>query len=155
MVSLIGCGRLSDFPGPRCPLLCQWAPIKDWGLPLSMMHGRITQESLCLVCPCCFLGVSGQVGAACHPAPTKGACLTSKCSSEQCHKIPSNLWGWHPLACVLYFSELPWWLRWLRICLQCRRIQISPWIGKIPWRREWQPIPVFLPGEFTFQLRNH
>ena len=21
------------------------------------------------------------------------------------------------------------------------------WIGKIPWRREWQPIPVFLPGE--------
>ena len=22
------------------------------------------------------------------------------------------------------------------------------WIGKIPWRREWQPTPVFLPGEF-------
>ena len=22
------------------------------------------------------------------------------------------------------------------------------WVGKIPWRREWQPIPVFLPGEF-------
>ena len=23
----------------------------------------------------------------------------------------------------------------------------SPWVGKIPWRREWQPTPVFLPGE--------
>ena len=23
----------------------------------------------------------------------------------------------------------------------------SPWVGKIPWRREWQPSPVFLPGE--------
>ena len=23
----------------------------------------------------------------------------------------------------------------------------SPWIGKIPWRKAWQPIPVFLPGE--------
>ena len=23
----------------------------------------------------------------------------------------------------------------------------DPWIGKIPWRREWLPIPVFLPGE--------
>ena len=23
----------------------------------------------------------------------------------------------------------------------------SPWIGKIPWRRAWQPTPVFLPGE--------
>ena len=22
------------------------------------------------------------------------------------------------------------------------------WIGKIPWRRKWQPAPVLLPGEF-------
>jgi len=22
------------------------------------------------------------------------------------------------------------------------------WVGKTPWRREWQPTPVFLPGEF-------
>ena len=21
------------------------------------------------------------------------------------------------------------------------------WVGKIPWRRRWQPTPVFLPGE--------
>ena len=23
----------------------------------------------------------------------------------------------------------------------------DPWIGKMPWRRKWQPIPVFLPGK--------
>ena len=23
----------------------------------------------------------------------------------------------------------------------------EPWVGKIPWRRAWQPTPVFLPGE--------
>ena len=23
----------------------------------------------------------------------------------------------------------------------------DPWFGKIPWRRAWQPTPVFLPGE--------
>ena len=23
----------------------------------------------------------------------------------------------------------------------------DPWIGKIPWRRAWQPTPVFLSGE--------
>ena len=23
----------------------------------------------------------------------------------------------------------------------------NPWVGKIPWRRAWQPTPVFLPGE--------
>ena len=39
-------------------------------------------------------------------------------------------------------SELRWW----RICLQC-----DPCIGKIPWRREWQLTPVFLPGEFHGQ----
>ena len=27
----------------------------------------------------------------------------------------------------------------------------SPWAGKIPWRRKWQPTPVFLPGEFHGQ----
>ena len=27
----------------------------------------------------------------------------------------------------------------------------EPWVGKIPWRREWQPIPIFLPGEFHGQ----
>ena len=24
-------------------------------------------------------------------------------------------------------------------------------LGSIPWRRKWQPIPVFLPGEFNGQ----
>ena len=23
----------------------------------------------------------------------------------------------------------------------------DPWVGKIPWRRAWQPTPVLLPGE--------
>ena len=27
----------------------------------------------------------------------------------------------------------------------------DPWVGEIPWRREWQPTPVFLPGEFYGQ----
>ena len=33
---------------------------------------------------------------------------------------------------------------------QCRRHKkcgLDPWVGKIPWRRKWQPILVFLPGE--------
>ena len=27
---------------------------------------------------------------------------------------------------------------------QCRRCGFDPWVGKIPWRRKWQPTPVFL-----------
>ena len=32
-----------------------------------------------------------------------------------------------------------------------KRYQFNPWVAKIPWRRAWQPIPVFLPGEFHRQ----
>ena len=32
------------------------------------------------------------------------------------------------------------------IC-QCRRCSFDPWVGKNSWRREWQPILVYLPGE--------
>ena len=28
-----------------------------------------------------------------------------------------------------------------------REIWFNPWVRKIPWRRKWQPTPVFLPGE--------
>ena len=41
---------------------------------------------------------------------------------------------------------------------ECQRIHLpmqetqsygfDPWVGKIPWRRKWQPPPVFLPGKF-------
>ena len=37
---------------------------------------------------------------------------------------------------------------------QCRRHKrhgFDPWVGKIPWRRAWQPTPVFLPGESPWQ----
>ena len=30
----------------------------------------------------------------------------------------------------------------------CRRHGFHCWVGKIPWRKEWQPSPVFLSGEF-------
>ena len=33
----------------------------------------------------------------------------------------------------------------LRIRLQCRRPGFDPWVGKIPWRRERLPNPVFWP----------
>ena len=29
----------------------------------------------------------------------------------------------------------------------CGMSGFNPWVGKIPWRRKWQPTPVFLPGK--------
>ena len=40
--------------------------------------------------------------------------------------------------------------QWYRTCLQCRRHRsggFDPCVGKISWRRTWQPTPVFLPGK--------
>ena len=31
--------------------------------------------------------------------------------------------------------------------LQCGRPRFNPWVRKIPWRSDWLPTPVFLPGE--------
>ena len=30
---------------------------------------------------------------------------------------------------------------------KCRRLKFDPCVGKIPWRRKWQPTPVLLPGK--------
>ena len=37
--------------------------------------------------------------------------------------------------------------QWQRICLQCWTSEFNSWVGKVLWRREWQPTPVFLPGK--------
>ena len=41
----------------------------------------------------------------------------------------------------------PWWLSGQASAYQCSchgRFRFDPWVGKIPWRRAWQPTPVFL-----------
>ena len=39
------------------------------------------------------------------------------------------------------------WLSGKESTCQCRRHGFNPWVRKIPWRRTWQPPPVFLPEE--------
>ena len=51
------------------------------------------------------------------------------------------------LFIYLFLAMLGLWLSWERICLQCGRPGFNPWVGKIPWRRERLPTPVFWPGE--------
>ena len=92
------------------------------------------------------------------------------------NKFMKNLWSflatWYcsPILASLASSNLgvdgnlmvmaygrvgfPWWLSRWRILLQCwrhRRCRFDSWVGKIPWRRIWQPTPVFLPGKFHGQ----
>ena len=42
---------------------------------------------------------------------------------------------------------LPWWPRQWSVCLQWGRPGFDPCVGKMPWRRKWQPTPELLPGK--------
>ena len=48
--------------------------------------------------------------------------------------------------------ELLWWFRHERLCLQYRRPEFDPWGRKLPWRRNWQPTLVSLPGKAHGQM---
>ena len=34
---------------------------------------------------------------------------------------------------------------------ETQQTRVDLWVRESPWRRKWQPIPVFLPGEFHGQ----
>ena len=51
------------------------------------------------------------------------------------HRLKKGLSGWH---------------QWQRTCLPVEETQetlVQSWVRKVPWKRKWQPIPVFLPGK--------
>ena len=58
----------------------------------------------------------------------------------------------HTYMCIWYLYHIlqvfvPKWLRDREYACQCRRCGFDPTDGKIPWRREWLPTLVFLPGK--------
>ena len=48
---------------------------------------------------------------------------------------------------TIYKMGLLGWLTSKESTYQCRRLGFYPWVGRIPWRRKWQPITVFLSGK--------
>ena len=76
------------------------------------------------------------------------------CIERISHSVMSESLGPHGLLRSWDFSNHtqvnPWWLSGKRICLYCRRHRrcgFDPWVGKIPWRKKWQPSPVSLSGK--------
>ena len=49
------------------------------------------------------------------------------------------------------YPGLPTLLSCEESACQCRKWRFCPWVGKIPCRRKWQPLPVFLPGKSNGQ----
>ena len=65
--------------------------------------------------------------------------------------------NWQKIQNNKYYNMYTWLPRWLSgkesTCQgrSHRRPMFNAWVRKIPWRREWLPTPVSLPGEFHGQ----
>ena len=59
-------------------------------------------------------------------------CVTFRCTTERLRYIHMGFPGGSAVK-----NPLP-----------SRRPGFDPWVRKIPWRREWQLTPIFIPGEF-------
>ena len=74
----------------------------------------------------------------------------------QCSPLENPMDGGAWWAAVHEFAQSWTWLKWLsssssssgkESTYQCRRCGFDSLSEKIPWRRKWQPTPVFLPGK--------
>ena len=127
-----------NWIGAICPVACQshcrWPAVAG----TQLLLGRLSP--LPSSCPwvLCFLslGLFPPFIEASPPTASGKMCQEDKLSAA------SHTWG------------LPRWhsgKESARQCRRCKRCGFDPWDGKIPWRRKWQPLPVFLPGEFHGQ----
>ena len=130
------------FRNPKCkPLHTTIHPAQAAAETKSLRELRLS--SLWSVCPTrlclCFILASSYL------TPTHTVCMHSY--------IYPPLWidqgdfRKNYTYTYIYICGLPLWLRQERVHLQCKRHMFSPRVGKIPWRREWPPNPVFLPGK--------
>ena len=78
----------------------------------------------------------------------------SKCWLQDCSLCKSSL-GYKLRIGMLIsaYSGLPRWNSSKESPCQCRgrkRHGFDPWVRKIPWKRKWQPILIFLPGKIPW-----
>ena len=55
-------------------------------------------------------------------------------------------WDWH-IHCCAGASQVAPMVKSLPAMQETERRGFRLWVGTVPWRRAWQPTPVFLPGE--------
>jgi len=110
-----------------------------------------SQLQVCQIDGCCFARrVFVIFVASCKVLALGALCLmfpyleVRSAVHHTCLFLRTHLW------CVIFKQSQVGLSRWLsgkEHACQCRRLGFDPWVGKIPWRREWQPTPVVLPGE--------
>ena len=80
----------------------------------------------------------------CDPRSLKNGCLPGRDRCFFPRKIRKNTGKLIFIQCLFCAQVAP---VVKEPAFQCRRHRFHPWIAKSPWRRAWQPTPVFLPRE--------
>ena len=63
------------------------------------------------------------------------------------NKLVKNTKCFLDLQRTILKAGLLWWLSDNEFACKCKRRRFDSWVGKIPWKRQWQPTPVFLLGK--------
>ena len=146
-----GCPTSACPPSSWCPPTLRYGPACG-GSPLDIRDGDSAQ------------GASGPTSA----SLSRGSLAVIRRVEDDrsimvlfspfpCHRSPHinqghiELWLRHVKGNYLLASGASLVAQTVKICPHFRRPSFHPWVGKIPWRRKWQPTPVFLPGEFHGQ----
>ena len=134
---------------PRCSGQGAWPAVRrpdsEPGSASSQQPGHSTEAGSSLSCLCLFSIM--RVVIATLPWPGTGITYESLFKME----FPSNRRNYGPVPSISGFPGSTSGKEPAYQCRRCRRHGFDPWVGKIPWRRAWQPTPVFLPGEFHGQ----
>ena len=66
----------------------------------------------------------------------------------------NSSWGLKHLLCLVWLPRWDSSKESACQCRRCKRLGFVLWVRNIPWRRKWQPTPVFSPGELMDRATN-
>ena len=118
--------------------------LVSWKIFLNPHVSFLIQVNLC-VCACRYI----LLGVICFASPIS---LNIKLSPWFDTSLIIN----NKYILILLYSSFPGGGNGKEPACQFRRQKrhrFNPWVGKISWRRKWQPTPVFLPWESHGQGR--
>ena len=115
----------------------------DQGFPCS----SVGKEFACSAGdPDSMLGL-GKCSGEGNGSPLQYPCLENLMDRGACWAaVPGVTKSWTQLG-DYHLYVLPRWLSGKESTSKYKDLGLIPGLGKFPWRRAWQPTPVFLPGE--------
>ena len=105
---------------------------------------REHRVELPLLCSRFLLAIYFAHGSVYMGSPGSSACKESTCNEGDPSSISRS--GRSPGEGIGYPLQFSWASLVVQMVKNLSAVQ-ETWVGKIPWRRAWLPIPVFLPGE--------